>query len=264
MPDALVRSRALDFLVAARVDGGWPYIPGRPAAPEPSVLAAAAGLGAAAWLDAHRAELSWAAWLVPAALSRGGADGLVQWAVAEIVGTVGKLTKSDREAVDIDSTIKGWPWVDGTSCWVEPTAYAVISLKRSGNAANPRAADGEALLRDRQCADGGWNYGNPAVLGTELDSDIPPTAWAAMALPPGAETDRALVRLADAVSKPSAMTLSLAILARVARGAEVAALPDLLAARQLADGSFNGRCDLTALAACAFGAIEEGTHVFAV
>jgi hypothetical protein len=264
VPDAAIRTRALEFLAAARTDGGWPYLLGGPARPEPSVLAAAAGLDAAGWLDANRAELGWATWLVPAALSRGGADGVVAWAVTEILGTEGKRVAVERQSVDIDGMIPGWPWVDGTSAWVEPTAYAVISLKRAGKASHSRVADGEALLRDRQCVDGGWNYGNPAVNGVDQDSDLPPTGWATLALPAGPEADRGLIRLLDARELASATTLSVAILARVAKAVPLEDLADRLAARQLPDGSFGGRCDWTALAATALAAVDEGTHVFAV
>jgi hypothetical protein len=74
----------------------------------------------------------------------------------------------------------------------------------------------------------------------------------------------ALERLLDARMHSSAMSLSLAILALTAHGADLVDLPKRLVVRQDADGGFRGRCDFTALAACALGAVLDGTHAFKV
>lgn len=67
----------------------------------------------------------------------------------------------------IDSRIKGWSWIAGTSCWVEPTALAIFALERYG-VKNERTGEGVRLLLDRQLPKGGWNYGNTVVFGSEL------------------------------------------------------------------------------------------------
>lgn len=244
-------------------DGGLGHLPGQPGHLEPTLLASAAGAIAPplAWLAEQ--PWGWGQLLLPACLAgRAGADGLVGAVIEQLLSREGLKVEDTRGWLGFDATIPAWPWVDQTASWVEPTAYALLSLKRSGHGDHPRVAQGEALLRDRQCADGGWNYGNPAVLGAQLESYLPPTGWAVLALPDGVAVQRALTRLEDARQQRSTSTLSLAILAHCQHGAPV---PDgllaLLAQRQRPDGSFQGRCDWTALAACAFAA-TEGTPPF--
>jgi Prenyltransferase and squalene oxidase repeat len=67
----------------------------------------------------------------------------------------------------IDSTLRGWAWIDGTTCWVEPTALCVFAFERYGRP-SVRVKDGIALLLDRQLPHGGWNFGNTLVYGSEL------------------------------------------------------------------------------------------------
>ena len=258
------RQRALDFLASAiGPDGGLPYLRGKATAGEPTVLAIAAGLPVD--LDAiGRLDLGWARYLLPAALSRTPAgkamsDAAVEW----ILGRYGVPTGNDRVVVDMDGTIPGWSWVENTSSWVEPTSYAIISLVAAGRESSPRVTDGRALLVDRQCDDGGWNYGNPAVFGAVQDSDLVPTGWATLALDPGTPRDNGAARMLSAIAHPSTSSLARAILARQACSADLSGLAEGLLGRQQDDGSFAGRCDWTALAACALGALEDGSHVFA-
>jgi hypothetical protein len=68
----------------------------------------------------------------------------------------------------LDATLKGWPWVAGTSSWIDPTALGIIALKVSGYSQHPRIREATRLLLNRQCPHGGWNYGNIIVFGTEL------------------------------------------------------------------------------------------------
>jgi hypothetical protein len=81
-----------------------------------------------------------------------------------------------------DSTIIGWPWVLGTHSWLEPTAWAVIALKRCGQQNNPRSHEGVRMLIDRLLPTGGANYGNTFVLGQKLRPQIEPTGLALIAL----------------------------------------------------------------------------------
>jgi hypothetical protein len=65
-------------------------------------------------------------------------------------------------------TIKGWPWIAGTSPWLEPTAYGLMALRLVGCEEQERALEGRRLILDRQLSSGGWNYGNTTVYGQEL------------------------------------------------------------------------------------------------
>ncbi len=67
-----------------------------------------------------------------------------------------------------DTEIRGWPWIEETHSWVEPTALAVIALRASGRAGHARVGEAVRMLMDRQLPGGGWNYGNTTVFGQEL------------------------------------------------------------------------------------------------
>ena len=86
-----------------------------------------------------------------------------------------------------DNAIQAWPWSEGTFSWVEPTAWCLLGLKRLTRVPRPpqvlrRVDDGERLLADRACREGGWNHGNSNMLGTELPPYVPTTAIALLAL----------------------------------------------------------------------------------
>ena len=81
-----------------------------------------------------------------------------------------------------DSTVVGWPWVEGTHSWVEPTALAILALCREGMADHPRVEAGVQLILDRSLEGGGWNYGNKSVFGRGLRPQPGPTALALLAL----------------------------------------------------------------------------------
>jgi hypothetical protein len=76
----------------------------------------------------------------------------------------------------------GWPWVDGTHSWQEPTATAVLALKSIGLWDHPRTREGVRLLIDRLLMTGGCNYGNTVVLGQKLRPHVEPTGIALVAL----------------------------------------------------------------------------------
>jgi hypothetical protein len=87
----------------------------------------------------------------------------------------------------LNPDLQGWSWTSGTFSWVEPTAYALLALKKlraslPAAQVEDRIYQGERLLYDRMCVGGGWNYGNAQVFG----EDVPPypevTALALIAL----------------------------------------------------------------------------------
>lgn len=67
-----------------------------------------------------------------------------------------------------DPTIKGWPWIMGTTAWLEPTAYCLLALRLAGAEGHARTREGRRLVMNRQLSTGGWNYGNTTVYGQEL------------------------------------------------------------------------------------------------
>lgn len=78
-----------------------------------------------------------------------------------------------RLPVQLNPDLKGWSWTPNTFSWVEPTAYALMALKKlrpylQGTQAEDRIHQGELLIYDRMCKGGGWNYGNSTVLGEDL------------------------------------------------------------------------------------------------
>jgi hypothetical protein len=247
---------ALDWLRRQVLpDGSWPFVPGDPGAPEPTVLAVAAGLPPPlAWLDTT--PLGYAELLLPAAMSRRPE------AAARSARAIEMIRASRGEVVDaelaFDTAIPAWSWIPGTAPWVEPTSYAVISLRRTGRQDDPRCQDGVRMLVDRQCHDGGWNYGNPAMLGVDLESDFGSTGWALLALPTSPVTTRGLARMAEALRWRTTSSLALGALAACAHGADPAPFLDALGPRQAPDGGFSGRVDWTALAALAFETAQTG------
>jgi hypothetical protein len=108
-------------------------------------------------------------------------------AVAWLLRAEGKrIPRADdpEGIVGHDTTLAGWPWVGGTHSWLEPTALAVLALRRAGLADHPRVVEGLRLIRDRAIATGGWNYGNKSAFGHALRPQPGPTGLALLALAP--------------------------------------------------------------------------------
>jgi hypothetical protein len=172
-----------------------------------------------------------------------------------------------NDVIDLDGSLRGWAWVDDTFSWVEPTSYALIALKKTGQRETARIQEAERLLLDRACTDGGWNYGNRKVRNLELTSMVPATALAVMALQdvPAAvpQLTRALDLLdTEASTKPSAMGLALTIHCFNIAARPAVHLADAILNRQQENGSWRGQVHLTALALLALQAHMGGTNVF--
>lgn len=90
--------------------------------------------------------------------------------------------EDDGRFVGHDTRLQGWPWVETTHSWVEPTAMALLGLRRAGRNDHPRYEEAVRLLLDRQLPQGGWNYGNTTVLGNTLRPHVQPTGLAIWAL----------------------------------------------------------------------------------
>ncbi len=187
---------------------------------------------ALAWLASHqgndgavRASMSTAAgepvWATPLALrawsvSEDFAEPRRR-AVAWLLNRVGKIIPKDSPDVRIvghDLTIVGWPWVEQTHAWLEPTAYALIALRGEAIATHPRIEAGLRLIDNRALPSGGWNYGNSLVLGRALRPQPAPTGVALVALagqPRTPTIDRALAYLQQKwpmIEAPASMSWS--------------------------------------------------------
>ncbi len=81
-----------------------------------------------------------------------------------------------------DTSIVGWPWTSGAHSWVEPTAMAVLALRREGLGNHARVQEGLRLLRDRAIVTGGWNCGNKSTYGHILRPQPATTGIALLAL----------------------------------------------------------------------------------
>ncbi len=90
-------------------------------------------------------------------------------AVSFLIRTTGRHWKKPAgDPVANDPSIKGWPWIEGTHSFVEPTALALLVLEKMRQTAHPRFREGLDMLVNRQLPHGGWNYGNTLVYGNEL------------------------------------------------------------------------------------------------
>jgi hypothetical protein len=153
---------AADHLVAAQRPDGSLGAPGRADTP--------------GWMTPY-ALLLWSALGVHADARRGA----VAW-LMESRGATLDRRDDPRQIAGHDTTLVGWPWVDHTHSWLEPTAMAILSLAREGLGDHPRVIEGLRLIRDRSVAGGGWNYGNKAVFGRALRPQPAPTGLALLAL----------------------------------------------------------------------------------
>jgi len=73
----------------------------------------------------------------------------------------------------LNKDLIGWSWVPRSFSWVEPTSYALIALKKqrgrlAGTNVDERIRQADAMIYDRMCTGGGWNYGNSKVLDYAL------------------------------------------------------------------------------------------------
>ena len=208
--------KALHWLQSAATDGVWGYLPNGAPRAEPTLHACAAGLPAPLSFLQHT-ELGWGVLLAPAALSESvEAEALrAQW-VSTILSLAGSTLPKTQH---LDGSLKGWSWVPGSFSWLEPTSFATVSLLRNGHAAHPRVVEAQTLIRDRVCVDGGWNYGNKKVFGSDLLSYHHSTAWALLALPRGDDlVAKGVERLRIILQRPSTLSLSLATLAAAHHG----------------------------------------------
>ena len=206
-------------------DGGWGYFPGKRSWLEPTVWSALAlthhssdaGTVDGAWRlvrSWQNADGGWrpsasvgtSTWATALAvtfadvLGHNGieTEGRMRWLIkaggAES-SLLNRLLRALRvSAVEREVKYAGWPWRLETSAWVEPTAHALVALKKVAHR-NPEPAlaaridSGERMLLSVRCSDGGWNYGSPRALGRELPSYAETSALALIGLQDRAPAD---------------------------------------------------------------------------
>jgi len=178
-------------------EGGWGYASGQPAHLEPTCLALLAlSLESERFheaIDRGRAVLRKS--LAPDGtyrLARGRDEAV--WPTARVLFVLSALGDSLEElhptasallqlrgrtadksqtadVNDIDLNLVGWPWAEGNFSWAEPTAWAVLGLRRAGFGEHPHVKEGIHLLIDRTFPEGGINYGNRNVLEPQHRAD---------------------------------------------------------------------------------------------
>jgi hypothetical protein len=100
-----------------------------------------------------------------------------------------------------DTTLRGWPWVQGTHSWLEPTAINLLALEKTGHGEHPRAREAAHLLQDRLLPSGGCNYGNTVVFGQELRAQLQPSGMCLLALAPGSGAEPRVGRTIEYVQR---------------------------------------------------------------
>jgi hypothetical protein len=168
-------------------------------------------------------------------------------AVAFLLATSGMSIKKEPESVIAHNTeLKGWSWRSDTVSWAEPTAVAMLALEVAGRGDNPRLAEAQTLLLDRQIPGGGWNYGNTMVFGQVLHPMPESTGMVLNALcgrVSRAEVEPSLAYLKSQVAGlKTPWSLGWALLGLGAWGERPAAADDMIAAclgRQERIGSYD-------------------------
>jgi Prenyltransferase and squalene oxidase repeat len=215
-----VKTAPLPFLLDMQnPDGGWPSQPGRSSNTEATAYALLALRAVAAgdrtragerglrWLsDRRRPDGSWAfsapvpeaSWATGIATltmlgeDRDRARSSVSWLLGQQGRSLGwhhsllYRVAPSLLLVRLNPDLKGWPWRLHATGFVEPTAYSLIALKKlrphTDTRAEARIQEAEAMLYDRMCPNGGWNYGNSVVLGVDLPPYADVTALTLIAL----------------------------------------------------------------------------------
>ncbi|GBD08644.1 hypothetical protein HRbin22_00885 [Candidatus Thermoflexus japonica] len=285
--EILLENARAFLLQAQNPDGGWGYRFGSPSATEPTAAvllalapdpdAAPATEAARRWLrSAQRPDGGWG--LDPEDEESGwmtawGILGLARWdphalevarGVRWLIGLpvlrveAAELTAEVRRILGIDPSLRGWPWRPGEASWAEPTALTLLAVHAAAaiEAYRDRVEEAVRYLIDRRCQGGGWNFGNPFMLGAYLPPRPHPTAWvllALKALAPDAirSEDREALR-AEMHRDGGAMALALGQMALTALGAEDEEARERLRALQGPDGSWGQNPYVTALAVLAF------------
>jgi hypothetical protein len=219
------RAERVDALIATQnADGGWGYFAGKRSWLEPttySLLALHDQMDQPNWQRGWDLVRSWqlpdgswrpneqvveSHWSTALAVTlhcaRHVFDGNFQRGVAWLLDQKGEESTNLSRFLGLfvanhighDRKFAGWPWLPGTTSWIEPTSHALVALKRAaprveGGLLRRRVTLAEGMILRRRCADGGWNYGSRAALGIDLPSYPETTALALLGLQSCGEAD---------------------------------------------------------------------------
>lgn len=122
------------------------------------------------WLSSEHPESYWPTALAVLALGSSPASRMAQQrAIQFLLGISGvHFAKKPDDLSAHDTNLKGWPWIEDTHSWIEPTASCVMALRAAGYGQHGRVREAIRMILDRQLPHGGWNYGNTSVFGKEL------------------------------------------------------------------------------------------------
>jgi len=278
-----MNANAFAFLQQAMTaDGGWGYSLDQASSVEATAAVALAAQDDLADADLERSAVAWlraaqhadggwgmnkddiesiwtTGWGVLALTSTGSAEDAVARGAVWLARmpalrvTDDELQEEFRRKLAVDPNLSGWPWLPDEASWIEPTALILLALAAApvqGIAA--RSAEAARFIADRRCQGGGWNFGNPVMLGGNLPPRAHPTAWALLALNRVApdlirSEDLAALRT-EAGRDGGSSALALALLALRTLGEDDPALASRLAGRQAAGGGWDGNPYHTALA----------------
>ena len=168
------RKRGIDWLVRQQnKDHSWPL---NETVKEGSWTTALAITALSDTTENSEHVLAAARWLLE---QEGSKPGILAEIVLWVTGK-SRVNKLDKDLI-------GWSWVPISFSWVEPTSYALIALKKqrarlAGTNVDERIRQADALIYDRMCTGGGWNYGNSKVLDYALWPYPDITALALIAL----------------------------------------------------------------------------------
>ena len=174
-----------------------------------------------------------------------------------------------KKITELDPYLSGWSWTAGAFSWIEPTSYSLMTLKKlkrslDGTNCEERIRQGEMLIYDRMCENGGWNYGNSRVLGEALWPYPDVTAVALIALQDQAtsETNQKSLRVLDAMLREagSGTALGWGILCLTLYKQDLQEWKKILV-RNFEKTRFLGETKAVALALLAFG---NGASLFRV
>jgi hypothetical protein len=165
--------RGVEWLRRAQLlDGSWPM---GEQVPDGSWMTSLATLSLATPERADPAAVRGASWLLE---QRSRKPSWVQRLAARV---------SSSATVDQDPALAAWGWTADSTAWVEPTSWALIAVRQMAPhlptaVVQARVSAAEAMLADRMCVGGGWNYGNKRVMGEELPPYPDTTALGLLAL----------------------------------------------------------------------------------
>ncbi len=202
----------IGFLLAGQnPDGGWGYGAQGKSAVEPTAAVLLALQKTLSDEEARRRAIAW----LRGAQRRDGGWGFnsddpesawhTSWGVLALAKTGEKGNHLDRGAkwllnvimlelrqdameasgkvLQIDLSLRGWPWLPGESAFIEPTALALLAFESAGEApGDQRIREAVRYIQDRRCPGGGWNVGNPIMFNSVLPARAYTTALVLLAL----------------------------------------------------------------------------------